>query len=82
MPVFNYGCRACGATRRVLAEVEPERLFCDVCDWEMERAHEPPTTVTKEVLDNGWMARRVERWSDAERIFKERSRQDRERNST
>ena len=46
----------------------------------MVRAEGAPTSARLlETLDNGLMARRVERPADAERLYKERARQDNRR---
>lgn len=41
----------------------------------MVRNPKPPTSNVVERLDNGFMARAVERPADAERLYKERARQ-------
>jgi hypothetical protein len=41
----------------------------------MERAPRGPTAQVKETLDNGAMKRKVERFKDAEKLYKDRSKQ-------
>lgn len=43
------------------------------CQGVMEREAIGPTTAQKEILDNGAMTRRLERFADAERLHKERA---------
>jgi hypothetical protein len=42
---------------------------------QMERAPRGPTAQVKETLDNGAMKRKVERFKDAEKLYKDRSKQ-------
>lgn len=77
MPVFHCKCVKCGSEKRVWSdigwsEIKVEKLFCP-CGYLMGRAQLGPSASKLETLDNGWMARSVERLSDAERLFKERA---------
>jgi hypothetical protein len=47
------------------------------CGLVSKRAPQPPTTATKETIDNGLMSKRVERYVDAEDLYKERSKKPR-----
>lgn len=74
MPAFCLKCKECGVFRRKLAKTWAlVNLKCPDCDGEMERAPEGPATQVMESLDNGVMVRRVERFRDAERMYKERA---------
>jgi hypothetical protein len=78
MPAFNFKCRACGPFRKLLdrsAKAHP----CPKCSSPARRDPKPPTSNVTETLDNGIMARRVERIQGATEIYSERARQDREK---
>lgn len=79
MPLYNFVCMACGAANRHLmkaADLANAVCLCDKCGGQMKRSPQPPSAIKKEVLDNGVMTKRVERLADAERLVKERSRED------
>ena len=46
------------------------------CTGTPKRVPKPPTTQVVETLDNGFMPRKVERPSEAERLYRERARLD------
>lgn len=87
MPLFQLRCTKCGATDRVLADSEPVGLPHRIkmfalgrrtvevvdCGGVMERTPIGPNSSQIEVLDNGAMTRRLERFADAERLHKERA---------
>jgi hypothetical protein len=76
MPLYNFKCIDCGATKRKLLESEERaQVACIICDCGsfMERNAQAPSARVTEVLDNGMMVRKVERLQDAERIYKDRS---------
>ena len=76
MPLYNFECSNCGATKNKLLGSESEaQVACVICKCGefMERRAVAPSARVTEVLDNGSMIRRVERLQDAERIYKERS---------
>lgn len=76
MPLFNYACSNCNFIKRSLKSDPPT---CPACNIHMVRKLEGPTTKILETLDNGIMTKKVERLSDAERIFKERHEADQRR---
>ncbi len=55
-------------------EKSKETQFCPKCSNTLIRAPKGATSQVMEVLDNGFSAKAVIRYSDAETLFKERSR--------
>lgn len=79
MPLYHYACTSCGKqSRRVMTaqEAKSEQKCPDPCGAPLKREPRAPTATVSETLDNGLMARRVERPADAERLYKERARRD------
>lgn len=80
--MFRFQCSACAEYLMRLTDAKGARAFegaaCTKqgCSGTYARAPKPPSTLVTESLDNGIMARRVERIADAERIYKERARND------
>lgn len=74
MPLYNFNCNLCGKNKQRIcnAKESKEIISCD-CGGQFMRNPLPPTTRITETLDNGIMPRKVERLSEAERLFKERS---------
>jgi hypothetical protein len=83
MPLFTLLCTKCGFTKKLLTTKKwgevltsngQKDLLCPGCEkYLMTRCGKGPTTNTKEKLDNGAMVRAVERYSNAEELFKERN---------
>lgn len=78
MPLYRFKCEAGHITKRIM-KVEDFKLGggvepCSKMECFLQGKHEPEaaSSQTMEVLDNGIVARKVERYSEAERIFKER----------
>ena len=73
MPLYYYKCCKCGQlTRRLLdAEAAEHNLQICKCGYTMERAEEGANSRIVETLDNGAMVRKLERYADAEKIYKE-----------
>lgn len=83
MPLYNFKCSgSCRTTRRKI--LEPDKLNTIIgktcwkpdCGGVWERDPTGPTNQVYERLDNGLMPRAVERLADAERLFKERAKND------
>lgn len=81
MPTYNFRCCKCKKMIKKLMTVEAYRALrpaevvaCD-CGYTAKREMGAPSSKAMEVLDNGLMARRVERLADSERIIQERSAQ-------
>lgn len=77
MPVYNFRCASCKQLTRKLMKVETYEALASAsvecrCGGVATREMQAASSQTMEVLDNGLIARRVERLSEAERIFKER----------
>lgn len=79
MPLYNFRCsnESCKKlTKRIISVQDYEDssgwITCE-CGFTALREMSGATTKTMEVLDNGYMARPVERLADAERIFAERA---------
>ena len=75
MPVFHYACTKCSKPHRRLCSFLESQVAqaCPACGGELTRTPNAPTTHVKEVLDNGAMPKAVERFADAERLYKERA---------
>lgn len=81
MPIYNFACVSCKAPVRKILSPENYKLFvifneymdCKKCGGRVERKVNPPSSQTVETLDNGLMPKRVERFADAETLYKERS---------
>ncbi len=75
MPLFNYECDFCGGIiKRILTVDESQKeVFCKTCQSVLRRIHKPASSQVKEVLDNGIMTRKIERYSDAEELFYDRA---------
>lgn len=85
MPLFQVRCSKCKKVERILVD-SLDMIPVDVkhcvplfgpnvvaCDGTMERNATGPSTSQIEVLDNGAMSRKLERYADAERLHKERA---------
>lgn len=70
---FRYACPEHGEFRLSLAE-RKKRMPCPQCSKESRSILGAGTARIMEVLDNGAMARRVERLHNVEEIMEERSR--------
>lgn len=77
MPMYYFECPVCKSKqRRILSREEAKGdLPCkkDGCSGKLKRTPKPATSTVVETLDNGYMARRVTRIADAERIMWERA---------
>jgi hypothetical protein len=76
VPVYNLVCGACHKPERKLCTPEQLRdrsLKCSACGGDLVRNPDPPTTQVKEVLDNGLMTKRLERYANAERLSRDNS---------
>lgn len=75
MPVYHFRCPDCLAESRLLLTPEQAKQSnrCKSCGAELVRAPSGPGCLKKETLDNGAMGKSLERFSDAEQLFKERA---------
>lgn len=80
MALYNFRCSGpCKSSKRkILNHDQLDTVVGKLCGktdcsgvWEREQTG--PTNQVYEVLDNGLMPHKVERLADAERLFKERS---------
>lgn len=78
MPKYYFVCLACSAelTRFISAEEAKALPPCTKCGGAVKRTPRPPSPFVKERLDNGLMPKVVERPADAQRLYKERSKND------
>ncbi len=78
MPLYYFKCNACNSQAKVFCKLEKlkEEHVCKTCGSVLVRNPQAPTTNIMETLDNGVMARAVERIADAEEIYKERAKRD------
>lgn len=70
MPIYRFTCFNCEAEKPSLAAKAP---VCTICGAVMVREISGPSSAVKERLDNGYMPRAIERYADAERLFRERN---------
>jgi hypothetical protein len=79
MPLYHFKCTGpeTHRLRRILKPAEAAALkpVCE-CGADMVRDPKPPTANVVERLDNGYMAKAVERPADAERLYRERAQAD------
>lgn len=77
MPVFYFECPVCKMPDRMI--LSPSEAKGDVpcrtegCSGKLKRTPKPPSTQITETLDNGMMARKLERLAEAETIHHERA---------
>lgn len=72
MPIFNYSCSCGNHVRHCFGVAESKALQeCGLCGKTMSRDPRAPTHNVVEVLDNGIMAKALERPAEAERLTKE-----------
>lgn len=75
MPLYYFLCSDCGdQTRKLLEPSEAKVSPPCKCGGDLKRDPHPPSNQVKETLDNGIMARKVERYSDAEELYRNRAR--------
>jgi hypothetical protein len=75
MPAYSFKCHNCNILDRFILSPPKakEPIFCSKCGCLMVRVARPPTTQVTETLDNGLMARALERPAEAETIYNERA---------
>jgi hypothetical protein len=75
MPLYYLKCENCNKVKPILSnkfeEINEEKLTCK-CGNKLEHQSKGPSTTMLERLDNGIMPRAVERYTDAEELFKKR----------
>jgi hypothetical protein len=75
MPLFYLKCKKCNKIKPILENkfelISEEKLTCR-CGEKLEHQSKGPSTTLLEHLDNGAMLKPVERYSDAEELFKKR----------
>jgi hypothetical protein len=78
MALYHFSCSGCEeATRRLLnTPSEISSQICKKCGDKLTRVPNPPTCAVIEILDNGIMSKKVERFSEAERLYRERAKND------
>lgn len=74
MPLYHFKCCKCHKpARKILPASEANKTHICQCGHTLTREHRPPSTVAKEILDNGVMVKAVERPSEAEELYKTRA---------
>jgi len=77
MSLYHFDCTGCEeVTRRLLEPSEANSRICKQCGDKLKRVPNPPSTHVVEVLDSGIMPRKVERFKEAERLYRERAQND------
>ncbi len=75
MPKYCFHCDICDEDSvRIMDVSEVDSAECRECLGPLRRTPKPPTSTVMETLDNGYMAKAVERPADAERLCHERAR--------
>ena len=81
MPAFYFYCDTCKTTISKLMHYKDAKscqIKCEVCNKSiLTRAPTTPYTVTKEIIDNGIMPRRIEQYSDSNELIEDREKKDR-----
>lgn len=73
MPMYHFCCEAGHEVRKLLKPEEVKQALLCECGLPLSRKVKGPSSQAVEVLDNGVMAKSVERLVDAERLYSERS---------
>jgi hypothetical protein len=76
MPLFVMTCQECGAVQRrlnITTEEADRGTECKKCGGITKRTPEVPSLHTKERLDFGHQVKAVERFTDSEKLYEERS---------
>lgn len=77
MPLYHFKCTSCDwSGRRLIESTEVAKQTCSECSRPVKREPRPPSTHVIETLDNGHMVKKVERFADAEHLFRERAKND------
>ncbi len=74
MPLYNFICPQCGFKLKKILSPEQSKVpfFCEKDRTSMARDPQSPTTMVKEVIDNGLQAKRVEQYANSQELFQER----------
>ncbi len=75
MPLFNFECPNCKVLIKRILTVEGSKVGvqCKTCPATLRRVYGAASSQVKEVLDNGIMTKRIERYSDAEELYYDRA---------
>lgn len=79
MPLYKYKCELCEEISKFLTDEPSEDINCNKCGGWIDgpakayRFLAPSTYQNLEMLDNGLSAKPIERYADAERLFRERA---------
>ena len=73
MPLFYYICDICQKEIRRVCNIQESKTLPICCGSQTKRNPRPVTARCIEVIDNGIMTKKLERLTDAERLFKERA---------
>jgi hypothetical protein len=80
MPLYYFQCSGCQKSLKRLMTPEQYKALepadsvpCKECGSQAHRTPSAATSQVNEVIDNGFMTRRLERIADAQRIYAERS---------
>lgn len=77
MSLYYFECTGCEeATRRLLEPSEASNQICKKCGANLKRVPTAPSAHQIEILDSGAMSKKVERFSEAERLYRERAKND------
>jgi putative FmdB family regulatory protein len=77
MPLYRFTCDKCGGvfTRLLKQGQQKQRQQCE-CGGELKRSPKPPGSTMMETLDNGAMAKKLERLQNAEELHRDRAKSD------
>ena len=77
MPMYRLYCQKCDSlVQRLLKSEQLASVTCKVCGTVLERRAQPPEAYKYETLDNGVMNKRLERFQNAEELYKNRKKKE------
>lgn len=77
MPLYYQKCSKCSKVVKRICILSELNTICS-CGGRLVRTPKPVSFTVKEVLDNGIQPRQLERYSDAEEVFKNLDKRDKE----
>jgi len=71
--IVNLECTKCLHTRKYFLADSTQRPDCCKCGGPTKRSALPPSLQVVETIDNGFMAKRIERLSNAPELYSKRT---------
>jgi len=77
MPLYYLVCESCKQPdKRILEPEQVKKVVCRKCGGKVRRTPKPPTPMLKELVDTGFMPKKLENYCDGQQLTKERSKMD------